>query len=169
MASNERKLREALGRFTTGVCVVAGIGAEGHAIGMTINSFSSVSLEPSLVQWSLKSASQTYRLFSELTSYSISILSDAQLEVSRRYARAGDHRMQQSDYEMSTRGTPYVRGALAYFACRRWQTYCAGDHSILLGAVENFAACSEGQPLVFYQGGYYWLAAAECWSWHVDG
>jgi flavin reductase (DIM6/NTAB) family NADH-FMN oxidoreductase RutF len=169
MASDERKFREALGRFTTGVCVVAGVGSEGYPIGMTINSFSSVSLEPSLVQWSLKSSSQTHKLFSALQVYTISILSEAQLEISKRYARAGDHRMQQCDCELLPRGVPHVRGALAYFACRHWQTYHAGDHSILLGAVESFATCSPGQPLVFYRGGYHWLPTADCWSWHVDG
>ncbi len=167
--ADERKFREALGRFTTGVCVVAGVGSDGYPIGMTINSFSSVSLEPSLVQWSLKSSSQTFRLFSALQVYSISILSDAQLEISKRYARVGDHRMLPSDCEWLPRGIPYVRGSLAYFACRHWQTYHAGDHNIMLGTVELFSSGSSGQPLVFYRGGYHWLPAADSWSWHVDG
>src|ERR1700739_3007947 len=101
MAIEQKQYRNALGRFTTGVCVVSAIGHSRAPIGMTINSFSSLSLEPSLIQWSIKKHSLCYPLFAELDSYSISVLSDKQAHISHRYAKAGDHVMHADDYSSS--------------------------------------------------------------------
>jgi flavin reductase (DIM6/NTAB) family NADH-FMN oxidoreductase RutF len=121
---------------------------------MTINSFSAVSLSPSLVQWSLKKDSFTHSLFSDLPVYSISVLSRRQLEVSKRYALAGDHILCADDYLKSPGGIPYIRESLAHFECRSRETHEVGDHSIIVAVVENFAADVREEPLVFYGGSY---------------
>ncbi|QAU23001.1 flavin reductase [Dyella sp. M7H15-1] len=154
MALEQKQYRHALGRFTTGVCVVSAVGEQGLPIGMTINSFSSLSLEPSLVQWSIKQKSLCYPLFSRLKSYSISVLSDQQMEISSRYARPGDHRMHPADYAINEYGMPYVKHALARFECLSWGRMEAGDHDLLIGIVDKFFAEPEGRPLVFFAGAY---------------
>lgn len=153
-----RELRYALGNFATGVCVVsASIG--GGSVGMTINSFSSVSLEPSLVLWSLKRDSASYELFSGIEVFSINVLRADQEDISGRYARYGNHELEKEDYYLSNIGTPLVNDALAYFECRLWSKMEAGDHDIIIGSVMNYCGEKSGEPLLFYRGGYCQLDA----------
>jgi flavin reductase (DIM6/NTAB) family NADH-FMN oxidoreductase RutF len=154
MALEEKQYRNALGRFTTGVCVVSAIGQGDLPIGMTINSFSSLSLDPSLIQWSIKKKSLCYPLFGDLKSYSISVLSDRQANISHRYSRAGDHVMHPDDYAGNEHGVPFIKGALAHFECHSWGRMEAGDHDILIAVVKHFSSDTEGRPLVFYAGSY---------------
>jgi len=154
MDLEEKQYRNALGRFTTGVCVVSAVNDVGAPIGMTINSFSSLSLDPSLIQWSIKKQSLCYPLFSHLESYSISVLSDRQAYISHRYARAGDHVMSPEDYSSSGNGAPFIKGALAHFECCSWGRMEAGDHDILIAIVDKFSSDTEGKPLVFFGGAY---------------
>jgi len=154
MSVDEKQFRSVLGRFATGVCVVSAFNTEGRPIGMTINSFSSVSLTPCLVQWSISNKANTYYIFSGLESYSISFLSENQEEVSSRYARPGDHIMVPDDYLVSPNGIPFVKDALAYIECTSWQTYAAGDHDLVVAFVEDIYSCRDESPLVYYQGNY---------------
>jgi flavin reductase (DIM6/NTAB) family NADH-FMN oxidoreductase RutF len=154
MALEEKLYRSALGRFTTGICVVTAFSGASIPIGMTINSFSSLSLDPNLVLWSIKKKSLCYPLFSQLQLYSISVLSDRQADVSRRYAAAGDHAMSLDDYSCTENGIPFVKGSLAHFECRSWGRMEAGDHDILIAAVDSFSSDMDGKPLVFFGGAY---------------
>jgi flavin reductase (DIM6/NTAB) family NADH-FMN oxidoreductase RutF len=150
----QRQYRNALGRFATGVCVVSAYGAGQSPIAMTINSFSSLSLDPYLIQWNIKKESLCYALFSQLHRYSISVLSEQQMDISCRYAKAGDHIMNPDDHSDSATGIPYVEGSLAYFECRNWRLIEAGDHDIIVAVVDRFSTVSEGQPLIFFSGKY---------------
>ncbi len=161
MSWDEKQFRNALGRFTTGVCVVAARNIAKAPIAMTINSFSSVSLNPSLVQWSLKKDSICHDLFSEIDRCSISVLSHLQSDISKRYAMPGDHLMVQGDFQVSESGTPFVNQSLAHFECRRWQIYEAGDHDLVIAVVEKFVNERHEEPLVFYQGRYRALVIQE--------
>ena len=159
MELDEKQFRNALGRFATGVCVVSAINQSGAIIGMTINSFSSISLTPSLVQWSIKNRAACYSLFADLAAYSISFLSQKQLDISNRYARAGNHLMHHGDYLLSSNGIPFVKDSLAHFECRGWRTYQAGDHDIIVAIVSDFSNHTHEEPLVFYKGAYRSLIA----------
>ncbi|MDP3847610.1 MAG: flavin reductase family protein [Pseudomonas sp.] len=154
MSQDQRLFRNLLGRFATGVCVVAAVGEHRKPIGMTINSFSSASLSPSLVQWSLRKECIAYRLFSDLREFSISVLSENQLEISRQYAKPGDHFLGEADYETSANGVPFIRGSIAHFECRPWQKYEAGDHDIFVSSVDRFVSGEQNEPLVFFEGNY---------------
>lgn len=154
MAIEEKQYRNALGRFTTGVCVVSAIKDGNTPIGMTINSFSSLSLAPSLIQWSIKKHSLCYPLFAGLDGYSISVLSDQQAHISHRYAKAGDHVMHPDDYSATENGVPFIKDSLAHFECRSWGRMEAGDHELLIGIVDKFFSKPEGRPLVFFAGAY---------------
>ena len=154
MELDERQYRNALGRFTTGICVVSAVSEANAPIAMTINSFSSLSLNPSLVQWSIKKKSMCYPLFSRLDRYTISVLSDKQAHISQRYAKPGEHAMHPDDYSSTESGVPHIKGSLAHFVCKSWGQMEAGDHDILIAAVEGFSTDAEGKPLVFFGGGY---------------
>ena len=154
---NTNAYRSALGKFATGVCVVTGV-RDGKKLGMTINSFSSVSLDPSLVLWSLKKDAATYDLFSSLDDYVINVLSEGQEDISSKYARFGDHVMDEDDFTMSTEGLPIVSGSISFFICKKWSVLEAGDHEILIGSVSRYGIFSEENPLLFYKGKYRLLA-----------
>lgn len=158
MNQNNRDFRNALGNFATGVCIVSFFDAQNRALGMTINSFTSVSLDPSLVSWSIKKESQCYRLFSQLTRYSISVLSNAQVDISNRYAKPGSHIMDSAEYAISEYQQPIIHGAIAHFQCEAWKTIEAGDHDIIFGSVLDFTSSDTDEPLIFYKGGYRGLA-----------
>jgi len=154
MSFDEKLLRSALGRFATGVCVVAWRNSNGFPLAMTINSFSSLSLTPALVQWSIKKESVCRELFSDSEQFSVSVLSQGQQDVSQRYAKPGEHLMHNDDCAISDEGLPYIQDCIAYFECRPWQIFEAGDHDLIVAAVDRFVDFIPEEPLVFYKGRY---------------
>lgn len=154
MSMDGRELRNALGRFATGVCVISTLNKQGEAVGMTANSFSSVSLDPPLVLWSLQNGSDVYDSFASPRSFAINVLSSEQLELSNLYAKKGDHLMAPEHYSMGANGAPVLRGALVTFECDLDATHEGGDHLIIVGRVRNLVSRPTGEPLLFYCGGY---------------
>ncbi len=152
---DQRVFRDALGTFATGVCVVTAVPDEGAPIGMTINSFSSVSLEPPLVLWSIQNDSECFDAFNGIDRFAISVLSGDQEAYSNLYATKGDHALSDGHYHMAGKGTAVISDALAAFECRVWARYPGGDHTIIVGEV---LAVNPGQgagaPLLFHQGRY---------------
>ncbi len=154
MSFDSRALRNAFGRFATGVCVVTASSAESGPIGMTINSFSSVSLEPPLVMWSLQNNSDCFGVFTGSTCFAINVLAGDQIEHSRRYSRRNEHALLADDYVIGDNGAPVLKGALAVFECDLWRSYEGGDHILLLGLVKALHDREEGEPLLYFSGGY---------------
>lgn len=154
MTIDKRKLRDAFGSFATGVCVVTTMPLRGEPIGMTINSFSSVSLEPPLVLWSIQNNSECFDVFDDTEKFAINILSSAQQAHSASYARKGEHVLNAADYRLGRTGSPILRDALTSFECRVWARYPGGDHLIIVGEVLEFTTRPTGRPLLFYKGGY---------------
>ena len=154
MSNINRDFRDALGRFATGVCIVSAFSNQDYAIGMTINSFASVSLDPRQVLWSLKHNAVTYAMFSSVEEYSISVLSANQKELSNRYAKPGDHALVSGDFLVSERGIPFIREALSVFECTNDQVVPSGDHDVLIASVTHFHAKGDKLPLMFYSGQY---------------
>ncbi|GAB3307933.1 flavin reductase family protein [Haliea atlantica] len=157
MQLDGRELRNALGRFATGVCLITTVNEEGEALALTANSFSSVSLEPPLVLWSLQNNSDVYHIYSGAKRYAINVLSDGQQELSNRYARKGDHGLEAGHYRMGDSGAPIIEGALLSLECSLEAAHPGGDHIILVGRVEG-VHLAEGDPLLFYGGAYRALA-----------
>lgn len=151
---DKRAFRDALGNFATGVCVVTVAPEQGAAIGMTINSFSSVSLDPPLVLWSIQNSSECFDTFSAVDTFAINILSSDQEDFSTRYAMKGDHDLCASHFSPGRTGTPLIKGALTSFECRVWARYPGGDHQIIVGEVLEVNSGQEGSPLLFHQGKY---------------
>ena len=154
MSFDGRELRDALGRFATGVCLITTISDDNQAVAMTANSFSSVSLEPPLVLWSLQNNSDVYDVFSTPRHFAINILSTEQQAQSNRYAKKGQHDLDPADYRIGKYGAPVVRHALVTFECELEATHEGGDHLIIVGRVRDMQEKPSGEPLLFYCGRY---------------
>jgi flavin reductase (DIM6/NTAB) family NADH-FMN oxidoreductase RutF len=153
MSFNTKAFRRALGSFPTGVAVVTA-AAESEPVGITVNSFTSVSLDPPLVLWCLKKDSNRYRAFMEAKGFTVSVLGSEHESVSSRLARQGEHKLQGMPLLETELGPPALADAHAVFECARAAVYDGGDHAILIGRVLRFACRDDGAPLVFYRGRY---------------
>ncbi|MCS6932360.1 MAG: flavin reductase family protein [Acetobacteraceae bacterium] len=152
-------LRRAFGRFATGVTVVTGRGAEParRPVGVTANSFSSVSLDPPLVLWSLDLRSSTRAAFLEGGWFAVHVLGARQAGLSARFAAAGGaDKFDSIPWQESLGGLPLLPEALALFECRLHQAVEAGDHVVLIGRVLRARYREDGaeEPLLFVGGGY---------------
>lgn len=148
-----RHLRNALGRFTTGVTVVTCRDAQGRCFGLTANSFNALSLEPPLVLWSLRNASPAMVAFEAAPRFAVNVLAEAQVEVSRRFAAREEDRFAEGAWALGEHGAPVLAGCAAVFECETVSHQVAGDHRLFIGRV---LACSESAlpPLVFQAGHY---------------
>jgi flavin reductase (DIM6/NTAB) family NADH-FMN oxidoreductase RutF len=158
MSFDTRAFRQALGSFPTGVAVVT--AGEGKHVGITVNSFTSVSLDPPLVLWCIDKKSDRFEAFTQAKSFTISILGTAHEAVSSRLAKQGAHHLDGIALLPTTLGPPALGDALAYFECEKDAVHNAGDHAILVGKVIRFARHEAGAPLVFFQGHYGALSSA---------
>jgi flavin reductase (DIM6/NTAB) family NADH-FMN oxidoreductase RutF len=147
--SDTRSLRKALGAFTTGVTVVTAIGNHGP-IGMTVNSFASVSLDPPLVLWSPAKSSSRYDCFINAEHFAIHVLDAVQDGLSADFTHGG-HGFENVEWHVNQEGIPAIRGTLARFECARAALHDAGDHSIIIGRILRVAH-REGDPLCFSRG-----------------
>ena len=148
-----RALRNTLGKFATGVCVLTTYDPDCGAIGMTVNSFAAVSLEPALVLWSIQNTSECFKKFTECDRYGISVLRQSQEAVSNRYARSFKHTVVEGDCFVDSYGVPLIQGALATLSCKMSALHPGGDHHIIVGEVVDFES-HPGEPLVFFGGAY---------------
>ncbi len=154
MTLDNREFRNALGRFATGVCIITAHPQGMDPFGMTVNSFTSLSMEPPLVLWNLQNDSECYEAFGGVDHFCVNVLASDQMELSNRYARKGDHDLHPEHFTEGSHGCPVLHGALTSFECEKWQTVEAGDHLILIGKVLGMLSRTEGEPLLFYGGKY---------------
>ena len=145
--------RQALGQFATGVCVVTANDANLGPIATTVNSFSSVSLDPALVLWSIQNASDHFSVYTECEHFGISVLNAGQADISGHYAKRGEHQVLTEHFGTGPSGEPQLLNALAHFSCATHAVHLGGDHHIIVGEVLGFE-CGEAEPLVFFAGGY---------------
>jgi flavin reductase (DIM6/NTAB) family NADH-FMN oxidoreductase RutF len=145
--------RKALGQFSTGVTVVTTRGIDGRRVGMTANSFSSVSLDPPLVLWSLARQAPSLADFTAASHFAINVLAAHQHHLSRRFSTPLADKFGGVDCSEGTAGVPLIDGAIARFVCRNVRQHDGGDHLIFIGEVERYERF-EGAPLVFHAGRY---------------
>ncbi|MGP3696261.1 flavin reductase family protein [Rhodobacter sp. NSM] len=147
--TDARAFRDALGRFATGVTVVTVLDGEGP-MGMTANSFASVSLDPPLVLWSPARSSSRFDIFAGADHFAIHVLDDEQGDLAQRFTRGGAG-FDGLQYRSNSDGVPLLPAPLARFDCRRMAVHDGGDHAIVVGEVLR-AAMRPGAPLLFSQG-----------------
>ena len=145
--------RQALGRFATGVCLVTVDDSELGPLATTVNSFSSVSLDPPLVLWSIQNSSDHLAVYTQCQHFGISVLSSEQGALSGQYAQRGGHSVQADHFTTGPQGEPKLIDALAHFTCAAYAVHPGGDHQIIVGEVLRFES-GEAAPLIFYSGGY---------------
>lgn len=158
MTKPHAELRRALGSFATGVTIVTARdpgtdGVVAHDVGLTVNSFSSVSLEPPLVQWCIARRAASFEAFRRASHYAVHVLGAEQRELSQRFATHGIDRFAGIEFERGPGGLPLLPGCVTRFACRIVERYAGGDHVILLAEVEAFET-SEVEPLLYLRGAY---------------
>ncbi len=148
-----RALRNALGAFATGVTIVTTRGADGSDVGLTANSFSSVSLNPPMVLWSLAKTSSSIEAFRNAGHFAVHILAADQDHLGGRFAAKGIDKFAGLQLERGPDGVPLLSGCTARFECRTAFQYEGGDHVIFVGEVVNLTH-SERPPLIFHGGRY---------------
>ena len=148
-----RTLRSVLGAFVTGVTVITTVDEAGAYYGMTANSFSSVSLEPALVLWSQSLTAPSFPAFRKARHYGISILSEDQMEISNRFARANADKFEGIATFAGKNGVPLIEGAAANIECELESCYPGGDHAVFLARVVRIRHAPRN-PLVFHGGRY---------------
>jgi flavin reductase (DIM6/NTAB) family NADH-FMN oxidoreductase RutF len=154
MSLEPREFRRALGSFATGVTIVTSRDPAGEPLGLTANSFNSVSLDPPLVLFSLHRNAYSLKSFEESGFFAINILSDRQRHLSEAFARSLTDKWRDVAYEVWDTGAPILSDALASFECLTHSTHDGGDHVIFVGRVQRLRASGEGHPLLYFRGGY---------------
>jgi flavin reductase (DIM6/NTAB) family NADH-FMN oxidoreductase RutF len=149
------EFRAALGMFATGVTIVTARTAQGDLIGLTANSFNSVSMNPPLVLWSLATGAGSLAAFTAGSHYAINILTVAQKDLAERFAKKGAERWSGVEFDLGASGAPLLRGAAATFECFNRSRYEEGDHVIFVGEVERCTHHADASPLLFHGGRFY--------------
>ena len=148
-----KNFRQCLGKFATGVSVVSCRDENGKTCGITVNSFSSVSLEPPLVLWNAAKSSASLASYLAAEYFGISLLSTAQQEIAVGFATSGNGIFEPSSSHSTANGVPLINDALATFECKHYKNYECGDHHIIIGEVIDFRS-SDRDPLLFFGGQY---------------
>ena len=143
------ELRRALGQFPTGVTIVTAAHG-GRLVGMTANSFSSVSLDPPLVLWSAAKAAPSHATFTSADAFAVHVLGADHRDLAMRFAGRGD-RFEGLDHAEGWTGAPLIEGLAPIFECRVWARYDGGDHTILVGRVVRLITRVQ-EPLLFHSG-----------------
>lgn len=153
MSFSSLEFRAALGQFATGVAVVTCPGDGQGPVGITINSLTSVSLEPPLVLWCLDKASDRERVLTTCTSFVVNVLSKSQEALSARFAAVGQHDFSGIEFTAAETGAPILPGTLAHLECSVTARHEGGDHWIIVGHVDRLQT-NGGDPLLYFGGGY---------------
>lgn len=152
-AVQQQHFRRACSKFATGITILTVLDESGNPHGMTVNSFTSVSLTPPLVLVCIDMRTRLLDLFREGCHFGVSVLNEAQQELSARFARSGEGRFDGVPWDRGESGVPLLPGAIAVMECAVTRIVEAGDHAILLGEVQQ-ASWGEGQPLIYFNSGY---------------
>jgi flavin reductase (DIM6/NTAB) family NADH-FMN oxidoreductase RutF len=154
MVIDAKDFRNALGCFTTGVTIITAIGARGQKLGITANSFSSVSLDPPLVLFSLDRRALSLSDFLSTGHFAVNVLSASQATLSRQFAQAQVDKWAGVEWDTWDYDCPILKGCHAVFECAIAYTYTGGDHVIFVGQVEKYVVDQDQLPLLYYRGKY---------------
>lgn len=156
---DQKQLRDAFGHFATGVCVVGFVAQDGSKVGITVNSFTSLSLDPALLLVCLGTSLRSHDALVSCGGFGVSVLAEEQREISGRFATRGGPKWDGISFIEGGRGALMVPEAIAWFECEAEAAHPAGDHTILVGRVCNFMADRAKRPLLFFRGAYGQAAA----------
>jgi flavin reductase (DIM6/NTAB) family NADH-FMN oxidoreductase RutF len=150
--SEARILRDALGCFGTGVTVVTTLNEQGEPLGLTANSFTSVSLDPPLILFSLARKSANLGAFEKAGRFAVNVLHIGQQPVAGKFAQRDVARFEDVDWATQPGGSPIIAGSLASFDCDTFAVHDGGDHVIFIGAVKHAWFEPHRDPLLYFRG-----------------
>ncbi len=154
---DSREIRDIFGHFATGVTVVTTRDGAGSPFGLTVNAFTSLSLNPPLVVVCIDKAAQCYSCFEESKVFAVNVLSEDQEELSRRFATKGIEKFGEIKWHRGENNVPLLDGSIGTIECKIVNSYEGGDHTIYLGEIVS-ANASEDRPLLFFKGKYHRLS-----------
>ncbi|RSN45192.1 flavin reductase [Amycolatopsis sp. WAC 04197] len=160
--------RRVLGQYPTGVCVITGIGPDGKPVGMTVGTFTSVSLDPPLVAFLPGKNSRAYAAIARSGRFAVNILAGDQVALCRRFASRESDKFRSVSWRPSPQGSPLLDDAVAWIDCRLDAAFEVGDHVMVIGAVEGLDIERETAPLMFFQGGFGRFSALSVVSGALD-
>lgn len=153
-----RAFRDALGMFATGIAVVATRSERGEPLGLTVNSFNSVSLDPPLIVWSMSRHLASLAAFENCEYYSVNVLAADQQALSQTFASRSDDKFAGLAFDEGLYGVPLLHGCCARFECRNTSRHAGGDHVVFISEVVRFDREAR-EPLIYFSGAYRSLAA----------
>ncbi|MCR9195971.1 MAG: flavin reductase family protein [Hyphomonas sp.] len=154
MSFDLRTFRETLGLFVTGVTIITTRDERGDPVGITANSFNSVSLDPPLILWSVGQKALSLNAFSDAKAFAVHILRDDQADLSQRFATSGTDKFRQLTVETGLGGVPLLPECAARLECSLHAKYPAGDHLLFIAKVERLSSDPAAMPLVYHGGRY---------------
>ncbi|MGZ3305017.1 MAG: flavin reductase family protein [Asticcacaulis sp.] len=153
---DSKDFRHTVGGFATGVCVMTVPDPDhvnGHVLGMTANSFTSVSLDPMLILWCVDVRAHRYGVYAEAKSFGVNILGAGQEDLSRRFARENAHIVPE-EMLLSDIHPLMLRGTAGFLGCDLHDSYLAGDHRVIIGRVTAMTRDESAGALTFHRGRY---------------
>lgn len=154
MSVEPRAFRDAMGCFASAVTVVSTCGDNDKPVGVTVNSFNSVSLEPPLILFCLGLEATNLQRFLDNGRFVVNVLAEDQQDISNGFAKDGENFFATLEHDWSENGCPVIRGAVALFECDMETTHDGGDHIILIGRVRKVSHRADGNPLLYYRSRY---------------
>ncbi len=142
--------KQVMGNYPTGVTIVTTIGKKGKPVGLTVNSFASVSLDPLLLLWSIDHRVSSLEAFTEGGKFAVHVLAGEQQELCKTFASKVEDRFSTCDWQVSENGLPLIDGAFGIFECKTFQAIEAGDHTILIGEVIDLQVNQEKEPMLYH-------------------
>ena len=149
-----RTLRDALGCFATGVTVVTCLNGEGHPAGLTVNSFTSVSLDPPLLLVCIAREAASASALTSAANFAVNVLQTGQQPASIRFSTRDEDRFGTTPWSCGEAGAPILKDSLGVFECERFAAYDGGDHHILVGRVVKASFDARMDPLLYFRGKY---------------
>lgn len=145
--------RKALGTFATGITIVTAVSATGEPVGLTVNSFTSVSLEPPLILWCLANTSDNLQVFQKAEYFAVNILAANQYDLANHFAKRQKDKFDRIKYRSGMGKVPLIDDCVTWLQCRSTTHTLAGDHHIFIGEVERIET-TEKEALLYHQGTY---------------
>lgn len=154
MTIDQSTFRKVLGRFATGITVVTALAEDATPIGLTVNAFTSLSLDPPLVLFCLDKRNGSLDSFQEGKGFALNMLSEEQQSLSVTFSSPVENRFADVEMETWETGVPILTGCLANLECLIDAVHEGGDHLIIVGRVENLHQTDSGRPLLYFNGNY---------------
>jgi flavin reductase (DIM6/NTAB) family NADH-FMN oxidoreductase RutF len=147
---NVSKFKEVMGNYPTGVTVVTTVDESGTPLGLTVNSFASVSLDPMLILWSIDKRVSTYNIFIQTDKFAVHVLAGNQGDICSLFATKGTDRFGSCEWKLSEHNLPVIAGTAGVLQCKTFKTVEAGDHMILIGEVIDIQSDNKA-PLLYHK------------------